>query len=124
MARLTEEEIISPFIGKRLDLKKIEPIAWDNGDGYSICSSEYFDDEEYQELFGLTEALLDQWLEKDVQLDLILFTEDDVITECEIQKHRETDCGHFRSDNEWLTPTQQELRIVRRILQHVTQCIN
>ena len=118
--KLTEDAITSPFIGKTIkdDLPKY--IFPHKGNRLCVYSVDYQDEAYYQKEFGITGTLLDHWLFRGIHLNLYIDLNDREIETISVSKFWENCCGHFRSTTHRLKPTQQELRIIRRILNYIT----
>ena len=120
MANLTEQDVISPFIGKKIIDTLPDDFAQDDGETIVICNIDYKDEEEYQKMFGITDALLDKWDCRGIVFNLYIERDDDSIADVEIHKYTDEDNWHGRPITNDLTPTQQDLRIARRILSYIT----
>ena len=120
MNKLTEQGIISPFIGKTVNSEAFTKVAYKNGSEYMVCNADYIDDPQYCERFGITDRLKWKWKYSGVDLTIYLSVEDGAITKAHLYKAKEGCGGHGRSTPCALTESQQELRIVRRILQYIT----
>lgn len=120
MNKLTEQTLIYPFIGKAVNPETFANVAYKNGNQYMICNADYIDNTQYCELFGITDRLKWMWKYSGVDLTIYLTIDDGVITKAHLYKAKEGCGGHGRSASSVLTVSQQELRIVRRILQHIT----
>ena len=44
MTKLTERDIIAPFIGKAVNSETFANVAYKNGNQYMSCSADYIDD--------------------------------------------------------------------------------
>ena len=120
MSNLTEKEIILTFIGKSVNQETFARIAYENGSEYMICNADYIDDPRYCELFGITDRLKWMWKYSGVDFTIYLTIEDGAITKAHLYKAKDGCGGHGRSTSCVLTESQQELRVVRRILQYIT----
>jgi hypothetical protein len=78
------------------------------------------DNPDLRKQFGVTDNLYEDWLYRGIGFALALSIDDGEIIGGYVEKIREGDCGHFKPNIHVLTPTQQELRIVRRILAYIT----
>lgn len=87
--------------------------------GTTIYNSMYMDDPKYRDLFGITKKLYDRWQHLDLEFHIRLSIEEDTITDIQLLKTRETSAS-ARPTASTLVPTQQELRVVRRILEYIT----
>ncbi|MBR5199241.1 MAG: hypothetical protein IKW20_05370 [Bacteroidales bacterium] len=120
MPKLIEQDLIRPFIGKAVNQEAFNKVAYKNGSEYMICNADYIDDPQYCELFGITDRLKWMWKYSGVDLTIYLAIDDGAITKARLYKAKEGCSGHGRSTSCVLTVSQQELRIVRRILQYIT----
>ena len=89
MARVNEHEIFARYIGENVNLPRLELIAWNNGNGcgdyadskeYIISHVEYYDVKEYQEIFGLTSALIERWDYLGIDFRIYLYICDGSVT--------------------------------------------
>lgn len=120
---LTENGIISPFIGARVNPDILAACARlnraaDEGDEYIVYSCGFLYDQAIREQFGVTEQLKEHWERRGTEFNLYLYVRDGIITACHISKFRDGDGP--RSGYSPLKCTQQELRIARRILDYIT----
>ena len=120
MPKLIEQDLIRPFIGKAVNKENFAKIAYKNGSQYMICNADYIDDPHYCEQFGITDRLKWMWKYSGVDLTIYLTIEDDMVTKANLYKAKEGCGGHGRSASCVLTESQQELRVIRRILQYIT----
>ena len=121
MAKLTEQEVFAPFIGKALNDRYVE-LTWHDFCGTLILYNyEWMDDPNLRKQFGLTDKLHIDWLYRGIELALALSVDDGEVVGCYVEKNRQASCGHFKPNIYALTPTQQELRIAGRILEYVTK---
>ena len=117
--KLTDKNVPDIFVGKKIQRSAYEQIRWSKHGVLRICVNT--DDEQFIKIFGITGVLIDDWMYRGISLNLTVTIENEVITKCIVDKIREGDCGHFRPVTRVLKPTQQELRIIRRILQYITE---
>lgn len=120
MNKLTELDIIRPFIGKTVNPDAFAKVAYKNGSEYIICNADYINDPQCCGLFGITYRLKWMWEYSGVDFTIYLTIEDGIITKAHLYKAKEGCSGHGRPTSCVLTVSQQELRVVRRILQHIT----
>ena len=130
MARIDEREVFARYIGEKINADKLEPIARNNGNGYGsyadskeyiIAHVDYYDVKEYQEAFGLTPALTGRWDYRGVDFRIYLYVRDGIITGGRVFKYISTsESCHFRPSGYETDATQQELRVVSRILTYIT----
>ena len=119
MTKLTERDIIAPFIGKTVNQEHFNNIGYSNGGNrFLICNADYINKPQYLEMFGITDRLKWMWGYSGVDFSLCLTFENWILTECHLYKCREG--GGHGSSSTVLTEAQQELRVARRILQYIT----
>ena len=124
MKKLDEWEIAEAYIGKKCNKERISSLCHDNG----VCSDGdnmyiaycYYCDEDECKAFGITDILYDKWDYNGIDFRVNIFTKDDAITQCNIFKYKETSEGFGRGSGYELLPTQQEIRVFRRIMDYVT----
>lgn len=121
MAKLTEEEVFAPFIGKGLNDRYAE-LPWDNFAGIcALYNRDWMDNLDLREQFGLTNKLRADWICRGIKLILRLSIDDGVMAGGFVEKVREGMIyGRSKLDTYEMTPTQQDLRIVQRILEYIT----
>ena len=130
MARINEHEVFARYIGEKVNTNNLESIARANGNGYGdyadskeyiIAHVDYYDNKEYQELFGLTPTLTGRWDYRGIDFRIYLYIRDGIITGGHVFKYVETSTSsHYRPTGYETDATQQELRIVARILTYIT----
>ena len=117
MHKLTERDIIVPFIGKQINPETFSKVTNKN----RIRIADYIDNPQYCELFGITDRLKEMWGYSGVEFTMHLTVEDGIITKGYIDKLSERGGGHGRPITKVLSISQQELRIARRVLQYITK---
>jgi hypothetical protein len=116
--KLDEREIARSYIGKQYSNEKLNKIAYPNRENEHMCC--YIDlKKEYLELFGITPRLYEKWRYFGYDFTVYIYVQGDFIKDCKIFKYRETYGGHGRPCGYELIPTQQEIRIFRRIMDYV-----
>ena len=121
MARLTEQEMFTPFIGKPLS-KNYANLTWHEcEEAFILYNYEWMDNHDLRKQFGLTYKLHEDWLYRGVEYALHLSVDDGEVVGCFVEKIRQGSCGHFKPNTHVLSPTLQELRIARRVLEYITQ---
>ena len=120
MTKLTERDVLAPFIGKAVNSETYANVAYKNGNQYMSCNADYIDDPQYCGLFGITYRLKWMWEYSGIEYSIFLTVEDGIITKAHIDKIRELSGGHGRPITKVLSISQQELRVARRILQYIT----
>lgn len=112
MKSLIEFEIAKSYEGKPYNQENLRSVAMGYGVSgaiiyYGRLSKTYFD------MFGITEDLLDHWLNNGISYSVVMDLNEDsnTIKHCHIAKH----------NNERLTPTQQEITIFQTIMEFITK---
>ena len=115
MERLDKYKVAQSYIGMSVDMEKFEEVFTENGYSYiAYCRGFYGK-------FGITNALYDRWLYKGIDFRVNATLEDGKITKCSIFKYEDSSggcCG--RPQGGEASPTQQEIRIFKRIMEYVT----
>ena len=129
MAKIDEHEVFALFTGEKINEQHLLEIGSPNGNGYGsyadskeyiIAHVDYYERGKYIELFKLTPALTDKWDYSGIDFRVYLYVKNGVITGGHIFKYKETSMSsHYRPTGYEVTPTQQEIRIVRRILEYI-----
>ena len=129
MKKLIVSEVAEAYIGKAIDTEKRYDTFESNGKhkeyGTPIEYYEYIAycpsyEEEFRKLFGISDLLFSKWEYDGIDFRVYLRVDNDVIYDCFILKYKETYGGyHGRPSGYELTPTQQEIRIFRRIMDYV-----
>ena len=130
MARIDEHEVFARFTGEKVNSLLLEKIARNNGNGYGsyadsteyiIAHVDYYDVKEFREIFGLTPTLTDRWDYKGIDFNIYLYVRDGLITGGHVFKYIDTSTScHYRPTGYETDATQQELRVVSRILSYIT----
>jgi hypothetical protein len=120
MVKLTEHDILAPFIGKTVNPDTFTKVAYKTSGGHLICNADYMDMPPYCELFGITDRLKEIWEYSGVDFTIHLVIEDGNITKAYLDKLSVHGAGHGRPITKVLSISQQELRVARRILQYIT----
>ena len=119
MKKQDECEIAQSYIDKSYDTEKLLTAAFENDDNRYIAYCHNFK-EEHLDLFGITPTLLENWEFCDVELSVFINTDGTKIKNCGLDKCKYSCPGHGRPRVKVLKPTQQEIRIFRRIMDFVT----
>ena len=122
MKKLNEQEIVQSYIGKTINFDRMLKVFEENGnDGKEYVA--YLDqfDEDQCSLFNITDILYERWEFYGIQFSIFLDVENKTVCNCVVDKYRETGGYHGRPQTHVLTPSQQELRIFRRIMDYITQ---
>ena len=113
--KLTEQEVFSTFIGKPLN-EDFSAMFTPSPRGYVL----HIPSKITEDMFGITDLLRDYWSYSGIDLDLVLSVEQEIIVSGFLDKMRYSAAGHGRPSVRVMKPTQQELRVARRILQYIT----
>lgn len=121
MAQLTENSIAALAVGQKVNEANLAKCTHKTGGraDYVAYSCDYLYKRELIELFGVTPKLKESWERRGVEFDIYFHITDGIIDSCRISKTSETTLS-ARGCADWLVPSQQELRIARRIIQFVT----
>lgn len=130
MARIDEHEVFARFIGEKVNVHRLDTLARNNGNGYGsyadskeyiIAHVDYYGEKEYQEIFALTPTLIERWDYKGIDFSIYLYIRDGVVTGGHVFKYIDTSTScHYRPTGYETDATQQELRVVSRILTYIT----
>lgn len=121
MARITEQKVFSAFIGKAVNERFTELVCHECEGVQILHNHEWMDNPALREQFGVTDKLYEDWLYRGIEYELHISVDDGEVLGCYVEKFRQGYCGHFKPNIHVLTPTLQELRIARRILEYITQ---
>ena len=109
MITLTEQAIAAEFTGKPITADPLPKWVWKRGNSYTIyCASHLADDKSLREQFGITE------------MDIHLTIEGGILTSCRISKYNNGEGARPSADGPRKT-TPQELRLIIRLLKHITE---
>lgn len=122
MKKLDNYEIAQSYTGKTINTENMLKVFTENGDDGEeyVAYLDQFDKDQCS-LFKITPTLSDRWGYYGIQFSIFLDIEDNKVCSCEIEKYQETGGYHDRPQTYVLTPTQQELRIFRRIMDYITK---
>ena len=128
MKKLDEYDIAQSYVGKKVNEAHLQNTFRENGGGGEYIAYCNNCDEEECDLFGITDILLDKWDYDGIDFRVYVLVKDGRIADNDsfyqrrnkILKYKETYGGHGRPSGYELTPTQQEIRIFRRIMDYVT----
>lgn len=122
MAKLTEQEVFAPFIGKMFNERCAE-LTWHDFMGTLVLYNyEWMDNPDLRKQFGVTDKLHVDWLHRGIKLTTVLSVDNGVVAGCYVEKFREgMNYSRGKLDTYEMTPTQQDLRIAGRILEYITQ---
>lgn len=116
MATLTEKDITAPFLGKPMT-NTTPGRTTDSKHSIIITDFQYYSD--LLEQFGVTPKLKEQWERTGTEIYMTITLDGDTITRIISNKFRETSAS-ARPTTCSLKLTDQELRIIRRVLEHLT----
>lgn len=124
--KLDEREIAQNYVGKHFDAEKILAVSYQNGESHPEGYTRYIADchnykKETLNQFNITPTLVEYWGYLGIEFTLYIYVEDGTVMECKISKCRETGGYHGRPSVHVLTPSQQEIRIFRRIMDYITK---
>ncbi len=130
MAKLVEHEVFASVVGERVNDGRLEQLGVSVGAGtgnYEDCTHYLLTrPEQWEDLlmqsFRITPALTGGWLSRGITFVVQVYIKDGCIAGGRIIKYKETciECG-LRPSGYEMTPTQQELRIVKRILEYLIE---
>ena len=121
MSKLNECEIAQGYVGNTVNEEKLLQCFThiDNNEYHAFCNDYYGEKE--SDIFNITDALYAYWEDGGIDFRVILYIEGGKVITCKIYKHKD-DLGGFwgRPISEDLVPSQQEIRIFRRIMDYIT----
>ena len=116
MEKLNECDIAQNYIGKSVDNERFLEVFTENGNHYIAYCGKFYGK------FGITPALYDRWMYGGIDFRVNLSLENGLITKCYIFKYKDTSGGGFgRPQGCEASPTQQEIRIFKRIMDYIVQ---
>jgi hypothetical protein len=131
MARIDEQKMIAEFVGNKINMDTFGVVALPNGCGYGdyadcdeyiVYHDEYYDDECLATIFKITPTIAEKWDYDGIDFRLYLYIKEGFFMGGCLFKYRDTTCSsHFRPTGYMLTPTQQEIRIAKRILEYIIE---
>lgn len=115
MKDLNEAEIAKAYVGKPYNIDHLRKVAMGTQTGAVVFSRRITRSQ--GALIGITDEIFERWWDADVYVKVCikLDEESQTIKECIFDKYTATDIG-FSS----LTPTDEDLRIFKRIMEYVT----
>ena len=130
MAKLVEHEVFASVVGERVNDGRLEQLGVSVGAGignyddcthYLLTQPEQWDDS-LRRSFRITPALTSGWQNGDITFGVQLYIKDCCIAGGRIIKYKETcaECG-LRPSGYEMAPTQQELRIAKRVLEYLIE---
>ena len=137
MKKLNEREIAQSYIGNTVNAEKLTKSFHNNGehrayDIYTYIPIEgYFTnyiaycshfDKETRNQFSITPLLHERWGYAGIDFNVYIYVANGEIKACKIFKYKEGYGGyHGRPSGYELTPSQQEIRIFKRIMDYITE---
>ena len=119
MKKLDEIEIAQYYKGKPYDIQKFLKVSHQNGDNRYIADCHNYKND-LLDLFGITSTLLENWGCRGIELSIFINIKDNEIESCGMDKCKHSCSGHGRPSVKVLQPTQQEIRLFKRIMDYVT----
>ena len=123
MSKLNECEIAQGYVGISINTERLIELFHANGNhnGYDeyIAYCEHFNEEECA-LFNITPTLTEYWGCCGIEFRIYLRIKDNKVNSCVISKFKYTGGYHGRPSGHALSPSQQEIRIFRRIMDYIT----
>ena len=120
MEKLHEHDIAQAFIGKAYDRDKLSKVAKQNAENRYIAECHTYKND-LLDLFGITSTLLENWGYHGIELSIFITIKDNKIENCGMDKCKCSCSGHGRPKVKVLKPTQQEIRLFRRVMDYVTK---
>ena len=119
MEKLHEHDIAQAYKGKPFDIEKLSIVASKNGDNRYIAGCHNYK-EELLDLFGITSTLFERWGFYGIEFSVFINIKGNEIESCGIDKCKYSCSGHGRPSVKVLQPTQQELRVFKRVMEYIT----
>jgi hypothetical protein len=128
MGIVKELEVFAAVVGMRLDIGKLREIAFHNGKGtgeYADCEEFVIGDllflsKELMKQLRITDALIERWEYGGILFRVNLFIRNGILLGGHIYKYKNTTQScHFRPTGYIMDPTQQEIRLVGRVLDYL-----
>ena len=125
MKKVDEHEVFAASVGMSLDNEKMRCIAICTGrgsEGYADCDQYIvgplcYIDKKLIKRYHITEALMKRWKREEYLFFVRLFAQNGLLVGGHIFKYKKTlDSESMESGGYAVDPTQQEIRIVKRIL--------
>ena len=116
MIKLYEKDITQAYIGKPYNEHRYSEL-FNKGNYFfpSHC------DIKTELKFNITFAMRWGWKEKNIDFRIYVRADDDMISSCYIDKRKDNYFGlYVRNPHVSLKPTQQELRLFKRVMEYIT----
>lgn len=116
MTKIDEQDIKQDYIGKPCNKERFAEIFNQAGTFYpSHC------DRHIKWKFNITPALYIGWDQQRIDFKIQVSVKDGTILHCSIIKYKDNYSGlYVRTAVKELTPTQQELRLLKRVMEYIT----
>lgn len=127
MKQLDERKIAQSYVGKPFNKEKLLTVSYQNGESHPekyprFIAKCYKYEKELLELFGITHTLFEKWGYYGIEFSVCIYIDDGKIVNSAIDKYKNTYCGgHGRPSGYGLIPSQQEIRVFRRIMDYITK---
>ena len=118
MEKLHEHDIAQAYKGKPFDIEKLSIVASKNGDNRYIAGCHNYKGE-LLDLFGITSILLERWGFYGIEFSVFINIKGNGIESCGIDKCKYFCSGHGRPSVKVLQPTQQEIRVFKRVMEYI-----
>lgn len=114
--KITEQDIKQAYIGKPCNEERFLELFLKGNTFYcGQC------DHKIKWKFDITPALYIGWEQHGIDFKIQVFTSNGVITNCGIIKYKDNYSGlYVRTSVKDLKPTQQELRLFKRVMEYIT----
>ena len=117
MTQLTERDIIQAYIGKPCNAERYSELF--NKIGIFYCGQ---CDMKIKWKLDITPALYIGWQQRSIDFKIRASASDGVISHCSIIKYKDNYSGlYVRNAARELKPTQQELRLFKRVMEYITK---
>jgi len=129
MKRVEEHQVFAAVVGMPLNLEKLSKIAIYNGKGfgeYADCEEFIIGDlavleEKLIKRFRITDALIEKWECGGIQFRVYLFVRNGILIGGHVFKYKVSSGDRCCDAGYETSPTQQEIRLVSRILGYLSE---
>ena len=120
MKELNEAEIAKAYVGKRYIIEKVRKIAIGTQYGAAVYNRRLI--RKYGNMIGVTDEIFEKWWDEDITFMIYLVFDEatQTIKECKLSKDIVTEVGYQKYHSTVLTPTQEDLEILRNALEFIT----
>ncbi len=119
MKTLDDIVLAQSYAGKLYDMNRLLRVSYQSRDDRYIADCHSYR-KELLDMFGITSILFDGWGYSGIELSIFINIKDNRIESCGIDKCKYSCGGHGRPSVKVLKPTQQEIRIFKRIMEYIT----